>query len=258
MSKNFESQLIEVETTNISSQIQNLEVAAEKLRQLKTAWENEFDEEFSFDLFLSLRTNADDPDLTIRQLKTIFIENHPVWSKQYGHGTGKKAIEKAFKDPELFPDYSVLANKISETKNLVKRINLSGKLIRELFGQKDFKISEKTVSDITSAHTHYTENVAQNLVLEICKKIAEPINLLNDAGAAVLPRDLPKVFWGCFTTESIGKKHSELEHPTGEGRFDVWHLHPAATLKNADLPNYLKRNLTDAEIIVLTQKLKSK
>jgi hypothetical protein len=250
----FKPQLIGKNQDAINEKMDHWEYATKILNDLATLWKSVFNENFSIQ-FLNeiLRTK---PGLIEKYLKTHYINLDP----EYAKFTGKFKMDIALSITQ-FPDFMGLPDLI---KNVIKRHfdqHISeveyDQWIHNFFVDGKFVIPEEIRAFLEKQNTFYTTNLRENLVLELVKKLGETLNILNDIGAGISSKDLPKPLVDCFDLRRTGKRHDTLELHYSQENYGIMHLIPSHNLKSNrnSIYSLVLNNLSDEEVAEMYEKL---
>lgn len=254
----FTPQLIQRDDVAIKEQIEKLEKAAELLSDLSDLWGKQFNERLAYHTYGSTRTHSD--TVCLLDLKYHYVALDAKLSEDYQ--PGRKNLDIAIRDGHIdFPEKELkgLAEILIYTKREVsKNLYMNPSWIADLFAN-DLEVPSIIKNAVATANSHYTKNIRQNFVLELCRNFAETANLINNMGGFVSAKNIPAAIAGCFTVQKTDKKYSDFTHRHGEAHYFIEQLVPGHTLKESNIAIYdLLRNFTDEQIFEMYANLKNK
>jgi hypothetical protein len=109
-----------------------------------------------------------------------------------------------------------------------------------------FYFPESIKESIKNKYTFYTENEAQNKVLELVTGVCESLNKINDISGGITHRDLTPILQQCITTVKGEKTYGELGSSMGNSSWTIPKLIPYYAMfkvGNNSLLHFVTKNI---------------
>ncbi|NQU88179.1 MAG: hypothetical protein HQ541_20725 [Mariniphaga sp.] len=244
----FIPQLIGRNEQAIIDETDNWEFCIHQLNHLQKPWKEYFNEILTPKILQDLTTIK--PGGISRFIQLHWIDKKPELSKLAKSNHIKIDALIAITD---FLDFESLKDDLFAVKDCIgkKLGDVFNVHLKDILVKGMFVFPDKLKKQIEEKNTHYTSNNRENLVLALTGKLCFYFNILNDLGANILDRDLPRTIEGNFETRATNKKYSDLKfRGLGEDKHQIPNLFPTYSMFLRESNSFLSlfENLTDQEV----------